>query len=277
MLNSFFNLTKKERKASMYFALFLMLLIGIKYFATVDKGTSVITVSKDAKIIDLISEKSVLEKSVNHKSQKVFKKKPSIKAKSRVVVSSVFDPNHLSLSEWMTFGLSEKQATSVLKYISSKGGLVNAKELLDIYVLTKEDKEVLASWCKIEKGKINEWNQADFKNIKGIGDVLSERIIKYRNKLGGFYALNQLDEVYGLDSVVVDKIKERTKTTDVRLILINTLSYKDLINHPYIGKKDAKEIIKQRSITPFSENSQLFEVFSEESKAKRLEPYISYE
>jgi len=49
------------------------------------------------------------------------------------------------------------------------------------------------------------------------------------------------------------------------------------MNHPYIAKSEAKLIIKQRTIAPFKEESQLFEVFSDEKKIERLKPYISYE
>ncbi|MFT6716620.1 MAG: competence protein ComEA [Saprospiraceae bacterium] len=279
MLKSFFNLTKKERDASIYFLMFMVVLLGIKYWVSSDENTSVSTI-----VVKQVSSERGLkeEKSQVHdntKSNKSFKEKVEKEygRGSEVSITSFFDPNNASHLDWISFGLSEKQSETVMKFISSKGGITDPEELLNLYVLSKENKEILVKWSKISVGKINKWNQNDFKKIKGIGEVLSLRIVKFRDKLGGFYSLDQLNEVYGLDSLVVSKIKKRTKVTTVNQIEINNLSFAELVSHPYIGKKEAKLIIKQRTILPFREESQLFEVFSEQDKIKRIRPYVKYE
>ena len=43
--------------------------------------------------------------------------------------------------------------------------------------------------------------------LNGIGPGFAKRIITYREKLGGFYQVDQLKEVYGLDSVWVNENK----------------------------------------------------------------------
>jgi len=279
MLKSFFNLTKKERKASVYFIMLMLVLLMVKYWASSDKNTVVSEV-----FVEQVADEVVLKEISQTRNKKASperfvenKKKIKIDSRARVNVTSFFDPNRMAQSDWVSFGLSEKQAVTMMRFIDSRGGVVEAEELLDVYVLSKEDKEVLVSWCRIDKESVNEWEQADFKRIKGVGEVLTLRIMKYRDKLGGFYSLNQLNEVYGLDSSVVNKIKERTKITVVNSIAINSWSYRELMNHPYIAKSEAKLIIKQRTIAPFKEESQLFEVFSDEKKIERLKPYISYE
>jgi competence protein ComEA len=261
----------------MYFIVLMLVLLGVKFFVNGDKNSSVRSFSDEKKVVELISKKAEIGNVVKNLSQDVFEIKEADYVKSKLVVSSFFNPNDLVLSEWMLFGMSEKQATSLMKYISSKGGLVHPKELLDIYVLSKRDKETLVKWCRIEKGKINDWSQADFQKISGIGKVLSKRIVKYRDLLGGFYSLDQLREVYGLDSLIVDNIKRRAAVTRVDPLEINKLSYRVLLSHPYIGKAEAKLIVRERTIRLFSEESHLFEVFSEEYKIKRLKPYVSYE
>ena len=50
----------------------------------------------------------------------------------------------------------------------------------------------------IESIDINKASVEDWSKITGIGPVLSDRIIRYKNKLGGFYHVDQLIEVYGL-------------------------------------------------------------------------------
>ena len=60
---------------------------------------------------------------------------------------------------------------------------------------------------KILKKDINEVEEYDFLKVKGIGKVFSSRIVKYRKLIKVFSMLDQLYEVYGLDSLVFDNVK----------------------------------------------------------------------
>jgi competence protein ComEA len=274
MLKSFFNLTKKERKASMLFLIFISILFASKYFFSTNKSTSVhvqeVSVEKtSASTARIVKSRISSEKSVKSNRRRNIKK--------GIVVTSLFDPNDLTAEEWGAFGMSAKQSNSICKFIRSKGGLVNSEELMDVYVLSKEDKETLVKWSNIKKGDLNTWTKTDFERIRGIGEVLSIRVIKFRDKLGGFYSSNQLNEIYGLDSTVIEEINKRVVLGRVATLAINKLSYSELLSHPYIGKVEAKHIIRERTITPFYKESQLFEVFSSEDDVNRLIPYVSYE
>jgi len=57
----------------------------------------------------------------------------------------------------------------------------------------------------IKKFNLNHATKLDLIRVKGIGDYYATRIIKFRDKLGGYYSRNQLYEVYGLDSIVVEE------------------------------------------------------------------------
>tara|TARA_B100001057_G_scaffold496377_1_gene597723 strand:- start:2366 stop:2641 length:276 start_codon:yes stop_codon:yes gene_type:complete len=55
-------------------------------------------------------------------------------------------------------------------------------------------------------------NQADISALKavyGAGEKVSNRIVKYRKLLEGFSLMDQLYEVYRLDSTVVDEIRKK--------------------------------------------------------------------
>jgi len=276
MLKSFFNLTKKERKASMFFLVFISILFASKYLIPADKSTSLVVKETS---VEQVSDGTVKLETSRIGSGKRVKTTRKIKRKVRrgLVVASFFDPNELTAEQWRGFGMSDKQSTSICKFIKSKGGLASSDELMDIYVLPKEDKELLVKWSEIKKGDINTWSKNDFERIRGVGNVLSTRIIKFRDKLGGFYSLNQLREVYGLDTLVIKEIKKRVVIGGVSTLDINQASYSELLSHPYIGKLEAKHIIRERTITPFYKQSQLFEVFSSEDDVNRLIPYVSYE
>jgi len=88
-----------------------------------------------------------------------------------------------------------------------------------------------------------------FKKLPGIGVKYSSRIVRYRNLLGGFYAKEQLLEVYGIDSILFNRISPHLSLEDhvLRKININACGVKDLSAHPYVSYKLAKLIVKYRA------------------------------
>ncbi len=45
---------------------------------------------------------------------------------------------------------------------------------------------------------VNSADTTELKRLRGIGSVLSARIVKYRDKIGGFKSLEQIQKIYGL-------------------------------------------------------------------------------
>lgn len=87
----------------------------------------------------------------------------------------------------------------------------------------------------------------DLRKISGIGEKLSQRIIKYRDKLHGYHSLSQLYEVYGLDSTVIEKVNEKFHLkADAELIDINIIDEQKLAEHPYFSRRLARIIINFR-------------------------------
>lgn len=78
---------------------------------------------------------------------------------------------------------------------------------------------------------VNHANASDFQRVYGIGPVYSERIVKFRNSLGAFVHMDQLYQVYGLDSVVVKAIKASFSVQDTPVthkISVNSASEYEL-------------------------------------------------
>ncbi|MCO5248102.1 MAG: helix-hairpin-helix domain-containing protein [Chitinophagales bacterium] len=96
---------------------------------------------------------------------------------------------------------------------------------------------------------INTSNVNDFKKLKGIGDVLSSRIISYRDKLGGFYSVNQISEVYGVSDSLFLALKKQfnLKSKKLKHLNINQAEFEELSTHPYISITLAKQIIGYRN------------------------------
>ena len=97
---------------------------------------------------------------------------------------------------------------------------------------------------------LNSCDTSQLISLPGIGPVLSVRIIKYRNLLGGFASVEQLREVYRLSAETFDLIKGRVyaDSTDVVRININEAVYRDLSKLPYFEKYEVTAILKYRAL-----------------------------
>jgi len=181
-----------------------------------------------------------------------------------------FDPNRCSKDQWMKLGVKEKTAETIMKYVSKGGKFKSPEDLKKIWGLSPNQVKDLMPFVKIistpkienkksinsyfettNSNKIIDVNTADsllLETLPGIGPTLAGRIIKYRNKLGGFYTREQLKEVWGLPDSVLNKVKEKVIISDnVLKINVNTADLLNLKSHPYIGYKLANTIINYRN------------------------------
>ena len=99
-----------------------------------------------------------------------------------------------------------------------------------------ETKRPEAYLPKLKPGATIDLNTADttlLKRVPGIGSSFARRIVKYRDLLGGYYVVEQLQEVYGMDRERYDAIYPYfTVGTAVRplTLTIDSISY-----HPYLS------------------------------------------
>ncbi|MBL4715217.1 MAG: helix-hairpin-helix domain-containing protein [Bacteroidia bacterium] len=95
---------------------------------------------------------------------------------------------------------------------------------------------------------VNKADSTELIKVKGIGPVLSSRIIKYRNLLGGYTTISQIKEVYGMDSIRFHELENSFSLSDsiITKMNINEVSKKILYTHPYIDYKIANSIINYR-------------------------------
>ena len=218
--------------------------------------------------------------------------------------SFAFNPNTVTLNQMISLGFSEKTAKRIEKYRLAGGSFKTKKDLLKIYGISKErvlglseniiipkqkkkvytkpiDKEY-PTYKKIKRKhysfELNRVTVDSLVKIKGLGPILSERIVKFRNRLGGFHNIKQLEEVYGLDSTVLKEISINTRIDSLRIsaININTDSLKHLSKHPYISYKLAKTIIAYKNQHgPFKNTLDLKNIkIVTDSMFIRLMPYL---
>lgn len=131
----------------------------------------------------------------------------------------------------------------------------------------------------LSKIDINVATIDDLKKINGIGEKLSERIIKYRERLQGFSFKEQIDEVYGLEKEVIARIWEQFDIKTLPQIVkidVNMANKRELITIPYISYKEAEDIILLRSNVGFIKDlDELLQIKSfDEAKIKKIRLYL---
>ncbi|MDP2058094.1 MAG: helix-hairpin-helix domain-containing protein [Flavobacteriaceae bacterium] len=188
-----------------------------------------------------------------------------------------FNPNYITDYKGYLLGMSLEEINrlhtfrALGKYVNSADEFQEVTQVSDslIEVISpsfkfpewvKKNTKISSTSSQIEKNAFEkpvkkvDLNTADaeqLKKINGIGDKLSERIISFRNRLGGFLVDAQLYDVYGLDSVVVkrtlDKFTVLTKPA-IEKIDLNEATYDQLRSIVYINGKLAGKILDYRRI-----------------------------
>lgn len=136
---------------------------------------------------------------------------------------------------------------------------------------------------KFPAGTVIELNQVDtltLKKIPGIGSTFARRIVGYRELLGGFYTVEQLAEVYGIDEERYNALHTwfKVDTTCIQPLRVNQLSFKELLRHPYLNTSQVRQIERLRRKAPLQSWNDL--ILLEEFSAidrQRLRPYLSFE
>ncbi|MEM9363606.1 MAG: helix-hairpin-helix domain-containing protein [Bacteroidota bacterium] len=147
------------------------------------------------------------------------------------------------------------------------------------YVLSSKKKESSAVYGILD---LNKATAEELMKVRGIGQKLSTRIIRFRDRLGGFLVNEQLYDVYGLDAQVVERIHERFQVLsppEVKKININSASASEIAQLVYIKLAQAEKIVRHREANgPFSSLDEMMDMFNDsEEKINRIGLYLSFE
>jgi competence ComEA-like helix-hairpin-helix protein len=170
------------------------------------------------------------------------------------------------MEDYLALGFTEKQSASILNYRNKGGTFRNKKDfskmyavsaaryqLLEPYIVIRDSVNVSTSKKQIFKiadhsgypiVELNTASAEDLDKLPLIGFSRAERIIKYREALGGFYSKEQLREVYGIDSTCFAAIRNRVRA-DPQLIRHTNIN-SDSLRHPYLPYKLVKVILAYR-------------------------------
>ncbi|NOX48534.1 MAG: helix-hairpin-helix domain-containing protein, partial [Chlorobi bacterium] len=190
--------------------------------------------------------------------------------------------------------LRKKLVKTILNYRNKGGKFYESSDLKNIYGMRENEFNVLEPFIFIKKDTvkaferkiiandlmldINSADTLDLQQLRGIGPSYARRIVKYRERLGGFSSIDQLYEVYGMDSIRFNGIAGNifVETDSIHRININEAGIKQLIKHPYIEFYLAKSIVKYRKeIGDYSDTEQLKNAnLVYEELYEKIKPYI---
>ena len=265
------------------------------------KKTQVVEASR----VDSVALKN-FEQEVRKKPYVPKKQVHETKEESPIQLFS-FDPNKADSIELSSLGLPSYVVRNVLKYREKGGRFRTADSFSKIYGLTEKQFNTLKPYIRIaqtdtpKKEKmdtmvavviperkvfkypegtlvdVNVADTAELKKIPGIGSGIAKAIVAYRNRLGGFYSLSQLEEI---DYVTPELLKWfKLEGGTIRKLDINRWGLDKLRSHPYLNFYQAKVIIEHRrkrgEIKSLSQLS-LYEEFTEKDLI-RLSAYVSFD
>ena len=133
--------------------------------------------------------------------------------------------------------------------ISSEDKKVIDRSRLENVLLAYSTDKITTLNKPIYKRDLNKALATDLKKIRGVCPVLSERIINYGYSLNGYSDINQLYRVYGLDSIVVDRLKEAFEIKSDTIIPMNIrlASEEELSTLPYLSASEIELLISLRN------------------------------
>jgi len=211
-----------------------------------------------------------------------------------------FNPNYITDFKGYTLGMSVEEIDKLHQFRDEDRWINSAKDFQEVTGVSDSLLASISPYFKFpdrvieaEKKKskvkaiastpISDLNKAEaeeLQKVNGIGEVLANRIVNYRTKIGGFRSEIQLKDIYGLNYETREKLRQQFqvfKDEEFGLININKAKILDLVDVPYIKYELAREIIDYRQlhekISSFEELSKI-ESFPSD-KIDRIQLYLS--
>ncbi len=280
IFSDYFSFTKKERTGTLILLVLILFFIVLPFvFPLFSKKKTVDTTAfKTAMAALKIKQQDSSKKyTANNFDEDNFQNyyQPSEKRYNTAIRGELFnfDPNTATAADWQRLGVREKTIGTIQKYISKGGRFYKPEDIGKIWGLHYDEVQRLLPWVQIAAKEniytaknydaktytkpkytnsiidVNTADTAALIALPGIGSKLAQRIINFRDKLGGFYTADQVAETFGLPDSTFKKIKERLTVSNsgIKQFNINTATVDEMKVHPYIRYNIANAIVQYRA------------------------------
>ncbi|MEO8771819.1 MAG: helix-hairpin-helix domain-containing protein [Ferruginibacter sp.] len=277
--NHFLHFTRKEKNGTVFILVIIFLLIATPFVYSfffkeknIDAGefkTGMATL----KIKSLDSSEKKYEKKYPENNYKKDIREYKTHDNSNAMNLFFFDPNTLSAEGWKKLGVRDKTIATIQNYLSKGGKFKQPEDIKKIWGLHEDQVSQMLPFVRIEQTStqtsanfpayekkeypkktisiidINNADSSTYISLPGIGPGYAKRILKFRDKLGGFYKIEQVAETFGLPDSTFQKIKSYLQVSgeNIKQININTATLDELKEHPYIRYQIANAIIQYRT------------------------------
>lgn len=236
-VKKWFGYNRKERRASFILIILIILVLSARMFVP----------STDMEITDVTLQ------FLSGTDADTVTYEPSV----------IFDPNKASYDTLLLAGLDEKEARTLVSYRNKGGRFKKPADIQKLYGLDSAKAEKIIPYISIQPDTsyniryqkrppvgLNSCDSAMLEKLPGIGPVLSARIIKYRNLLGGFVSVEQLREVYGLQPETYETIRTMVfaDTALVKKVRVNGSDFSGFTRIPYLKRFHVTDILKYREL-----------------------------
>lgn len=306
-LQDFFGISRKEARGALVMMAACLLIVWTPFLFRrwILPGLPLDTRPVELRVLDSIA--TLLEKQQQPRETKYSRRGNGAMVNEAVLTD--FDPNRCSEQELLALGIPAFLARRIQKF-RAKGGTFRRKEdLLKIYdfpplLYKRLEPHIVMAGAEAapaqysrpgpdtsrarraraarypEPFDINQCDTSQLIRLKGIGSKLSQRILKFRDALGGFHSADQFSEVYGLDSLALSELRRYALVrSGVRKININTATAEELGQHSYLrNRKTVSVLINYRQQHgPFRSLDELRNVkVLDEPTIQKVGPYLSF-
>lgn len=202
------------------------------------------------------------------------------------VASLTFNPNTATYKELTAQGISPKVARTIIKFRKGEDTFKNPEDLLNVYGFKQSLLDSLRSridiptieHTEIEKTveislvDLSKTTAEELIKIKGIGNYYAKAIIKYRDALGGYHNVSQLQEVPAMNEELYEQIKSRFIISGkIRKFIPISMEFKQALKHPYMDYETTKVFF---NLSANDYNKELDKLIKKGMVDTRLIPYL---
>ena len=259
-MKEYFSLTSFERNG--LFALFILALAFLLFIKMrqvtyepelVDLSTlqdSVEAFYNSPKISPITTTKYPREAKVERRNN--YKPKATSMVKDKPL--PIIEINAATAKELTVIkGVGEFYAKNIVEERKRRGGFSHPDQLLSVYGMTAEKLNSMLAQIRIDSTlclariPLNTSDSLQLAEVYIIDTHLASRIVRYRERLGGFYDARQLLDIFSIDEELYLSLMTRLflDTVQLRSLDVNNANFKTIMKHPYISSyKNTKAIFR---------------------------------